>query len=72
MEVDLGTLLDLVNRGGVLVILLLILVGGHRRWWVFGWTYFEKSKSEEQWRERAWQSASTTDKALDVAAKKGP
>lgn len=28
--------LDLLNRGGVLVLLLLVLIGGWRGWWVFG------------------------------------
>jgi hypothetical protein len=46
----LGELLDLVNKGGVLLLLLLIPVGGHYRWYVFGWAYSEKCRECEQWR----------------------
>lgn len=56
----------------VAVILVAILVGGHRKVWVFGWLYSEKAKSEEEWKDRAWRQAQTTDKALDVAKQKGP
>jgi hypothetical protein len=34
--VTLESVLDLLNRGGVLVLLSLAMLGGWRGWWVFG------------------------------------
>jgi hypothetical protein len=70
--VTLDQVLDFLNRGGMLAILLLIVLGGHRRWYVWGWLYEEKVKESDEWKERAWRSANTTDKALDVAKKTVP
>lgn len=68
----LDQVLDFLNRGGMLALLIVILVGGHRKWWTFGWIYQEKAREAEEWKERAWRSANTTDKALDVAQQKAP
>lgn len=42
--------LDLVNKGGVIVLLLLLPIGVHRKWIVPGWLYVESRQECREWK----------------------
>jgi hypothetical protein len=76
MNVDLGVILDVVQKGGMVGLLLAILVGGMKRWWVFGWVYedkdkqlVEKQRESDMYRELAFRGTQlaeiTTKRSLE-------
>lgn len=52
---DIGSLVDLVARGGLLAFLIVSLYGGFKKdpWWVFGWVYREKVEESEFYKNMA-------------------
>lgn len=62
-----GTVLSIVDKGGVVALLILILLGGVRRWWVFGWVYREEKERSQEWRSLALSGTKIAEAIADQA-----
>lgn len=57
----------LLGPYGLLAFLLGVVVfGGIKRWWVFGWTYNDKTREAQEWKTMALKGLGTTEKATDA------
>jgi len=63
---DMTTLVQAVQSGGVLGLLLAIVIGGSRGWWVYGRTYEEMRDERDEWKQLA-TGAVTTVKEIVVS-----
>jgi hypothetical protein len=48
-----------------------VVIAGIRQVWVWGWTYKAMVDDRDFWRRHALRSSDLTDRAIDIAAKKG-
>jgi hypothetical protein len=65
-SIDLKSIIDVVNSGGVAALLIAVIIGGARRWWVFGWQYDAVSTERDHWREMAMHGNELASKATDA------
>ena len=63
-NLDIGQVL---SDWGVVGLVALILVAGAKQVWVWGWTYREKAKESEEWKQRALRATNVATTAVDVA-----
>jgi hypothetical protein len=69
MNIDWTALTHIADRAGVILILLIIILAGMRRWWVWGWTFDECTKREQEWKNLAQHGTNNSDRALDQATR---
>lgn len=60
-------LIQLIDRGGLVVLLLVILVGGSRGWWVFGWHYRHLKAQHDMWQRLALRGTHLAEESVRLA-----
>lgn len=66
LSTDPGSILDWVQRAGIVGVLLLILVGGARRWWVFGYQYDAMQADRDFYRTLTMRLLNVVDRSVIV------
>lgn len=64
--------LDWLTRGGAMGIMALAVVAFLREWVVPGSVHQRCEKDRDEWKDLAWRSLSTTDKAVTLADRDKP
>lgn len=68
---DVVSLYNVIQTGGVVAVLLVIIVGGVKKWWVFGWQYRAIEDSNARWMELALKSTNLAE-SIDAIQKRQP
>lgn len=63
---DLTSIYNLIQVGGVVAVLLIVLCGFVKKWWVMGWQYKAIEESNARWMELALRSANLSQSIAEM------
>jgi hypothetical protein len=65
--VDTGSVVDLVQSGGMVTLLIVILLGGVKKWWVVGWQYQREVDRADKWERLALEGTDLAERGTETA-----
>jgi len=64
-NIDVSTLLEIVQSGGIIALLIVIIYGGSKNWWVFGWQYRKQVEETEWWKNVCVRLLNISESAIE-------